>query len=107
MPEGIRVISKKCLSESFGCNEYLSEFEGGYFHEDSCLQLILPLSMATVNPEFQHLVIGHAGTDGIEFCYRAHFPDIWAFYPSESAYQKVASSIGQLIQGWVNGSISV
>ncbi|SEQ58385.1 hypothetical protein SAMN03080615_01990 [Amphritea atlantica] len=36
------------------------------------MQLVLPLSDVTINTEHQHLVIGHAGADGIEFCYCIH-----------------------------------
>lgn len=101
------MIAKKLLDENYGCAEYLSKYEGGYYDDQSFLQLVLPLADVTINNEHEHLVIGHAGTDGIEFCYRIHKPGVWAFYPKEDRFQKVAANIGQLVEGWCNGTIKV
>ncbi|MCS6205268.1 hypothetical protein ACRN94_01365 [Shewanella baltica] len=107
MPQGIRVFAKRFLDENYDCAEYLSRYEGGHYDEQSFLQLVLPLTDVTISNEHQHLVIGHAGADGIEFCYRIHKPGVWAFYPIEGRFQKVATNIGQLVEGWSNGTIKV
>lgn len=101
------MIAKKFLSENYDCNGYLSKYEDGYYHDESFLQLVLPVSEASINPDHQHLVIGHAGSDGVEFCFRFQKTGIWAFYPSEGKYQKVAANIEQLIESWCNNSIKV
>jgi hypothetical protein len=87
------VVAKKYLSENYECSEYLSKYEDGYYHNESYLQVVLPVAEASIDSTHNHLVIGHAGTDGIEFCYRIHEPGIWAFYPAESRFQKLAESI--------------
>lgn len=107
MPQGIRVFAKKFLAENYDFSEYLSRYEGGYYDNEACLQLVLPISEVTIDTKHQHLVIGHAGSDGIEFCYRIHKPGVWVFYPIESEFQIVAANIGQLIEGWCNGTIKV
>ena len=101
------MFTKKFLDENYDCAEYLSKFKSGYYDDQSFLQLVLPLSDATISTEYQHLVIGHAGTDGIKFCYRIDKPGIWAFYPAEDRFQKVAANIGQLVEGWSSGAIKV
>ncbi len=101
------MIAKKYLSENYDCSGYLSKHEDGYYHDESFLQLVLPVSEATINSDHQHLIIGHAGADGIEFCLRFQKSGVWAFYPIEVRFQKVAGNIEQLIEGWCNGSINV
>ncbi|WP_444940639.1 hypothetical protein ACJJI3_19420 [Microbulbifer sp. ZKSA004] len=101
------MFTKKFLAENYDCAEYLSKYEGGYYHDESFLQLVLPISDITINIEYQHLVIGHAGGDGIEFCFRIYEVGIWAFYPAEGRFQKVAANISQLVDGWSNGTINV
>lgn len=101
------MIAKKYLSENYDCNEYLSQYEDGYYHDESDFQLVLPVSEVSIDPNHQHLVIGHAGADGIEFCFRIHKPGVWAFYPIEAKFQKVAASVSRLIEGWCNGTIKV
>jgi hypothetical protein len=101
------VIAIKYLSENYDCNEYLSKYEDGYYDEKSYLQLILPMSQVSINSEHQHLVIGHAGADGIEFCYRIHKAGVWAYYPIETRFQEVAANIGQLIEDWHSGAMKV
>lgn len=101
------MFSKKYLDENYHCAEYLSKYESGYYDDEACLHLVLPLCEVTIDAEHQHLVIGHAGADGIEFCYRIDKPGVWAYYPIEVKFQKVAANIGQLIEGWHNGAIKI
>ena len=101
MPQGVEMIAKKYLVENYDCSEYLSEYENGY------LQLVIPVSEASIDAKHHHLVFSHTDTNGIEFCFRIHKPGIWAFYPIEASYIKVAASIDQLIDGWHNGTIKV
>ncbi len=101
------MIAKKYLIENYDCADYFSVYEDGYHDDPSCLQLVLPVSEVSIDPKHHHLVIGHAGADGIEFCFRIHKAGVWAFYPIEERFQKVATGISQLIEGWRNGTIKV
>ncbi|MFD2232133.1 hypothetical protein [Alkalimarinus sediminis] len=107
MSQGNEVFAKKYLSENYDCDEYLSKYEDGYYHKESYLQLLLPVSEVSIDSKTEHLVIGHAGADGIEFCFRIHKPGIWAYHPMEGRFQKVAVSISKLIEGWHSGAIKV
>ncbi|MDD1795776.1 hypothetical protein LRP50_21890 [Enterovibrio sp. ZSDZ42] len=101
------MIAKKYLSENYDCNGYLSKYEDGYYSRESYLQLVLPVSEASINSVHQHLIIGHAGADGVEFCFRFQKTGIWAFYPIENRFEKIANNIEQLIEGWCNNTIKV
>ena len=91
----------------FNCNEYASgEFSNGYYDKLSHLQLILPLSEASIG-EGGQLVIGYAGTDGIEFCYREHHHGVWAYYPIDKEFVLKANSLVELVKGYLNSSILV
>ena len=52
-------------------------------------------------------MIGSAGCDGIDFCFRQGLRGIWAYYPVEGDYVLVAANLKALEEGWLNGSISV
>ena len=101
------MLAKKFLDENYDCAEYLSKYEDGYYDDQAFLQLVLPLADIAINTDHQHLVIGHAGADGVEFCYRIHRLGVWAFYPAEDRFVEVAANIGQLVEGWCNGTIKV
>ena len=94
--------------EKFDCKEYLNEeYREGYYDEPSYLQLILKHDDAYLDGKAAHLVIGHAGCDGIQFCYRANEKGIWAFYPYEEDYDLKASTVKELIVGYCDASISL
>ncbi|WP_196157617.1 hypothetical protein [Reinekea sp. G2M2-21] len=101
------MLSKNFLSENYDSQEYSSEYEAGYYHDQSYLQLVLPLSEIYVDSEHKHLVIGSAGADGIEFCLRQKSTGVWAYYPNEGVFEKVAENINELVKGWASGSIKV
>ncbi|MEZ9596605.1 hypothetical protein AB4298_18420 [Shewanella sp. 10N.261.52.F9] len=94
--------------EKFQCDEYLAEeYRAGFYHEESYLQLILAVENAYVGENGSYLVIGHAGVDGIEFCYQLCHKGIWAYYPIDKEFVFMASTIKNLILGWRNGDIKV
>jgi hypothetical protein len=101
------VIAKKYLVENYDCLELISKYEEGYYDRQSFLQLVVPIAEVSIDKNHHHLVTGHAGTDGIEFCLRIHNQGVWVFYPIETRFHKVSDSISQLITGWTNGSIKV
>ena len=101
------MIAKKYLSENYDCSEYLSKYEDGFYDDESYLQLVLPVTEASIDSTHQHLVIGYAGADGIVFCFRIHKSSVWAFYPIDAKFRKVASSVSELVEGWCSGTIKV
>ena len=54
------MVAKKYLSENYDCLEYLADFGNGYYHEESYLQVVLPVEEASINPIHHHLVIALA-----------------------------------------------
>jgi len=96
------------LVKKYNCSDYISgKYSIGYYDEATFLQVILPISEAFVSNTDQHLVIGYAGADGIEFCYRDNTMGIWAYYPYENNYELISKDIFDLASGWVNGNICV
>ncbi|MEJ2763638.1 hypothetical protein VV869_06610 [Photobacterium sp. MCCC 1A19761] len=65
----------KAIFNGFDCEEYLEKYSMGFYHDASYLQLVLPIEDVKLNLDYEHLVIGFPGTDGIEFCYRKGFVD--------------------------------
>jgi hypothetical protein len=53
------------------------------------------------------LVIGRPGVDGIQFCYREGLEEIWAFYPIEADWVRIAPTLEDFESGWKNGTITV
>lgn len=89
------------------CNEYFDDFLQGWYDEQGQLQFILPAEKLTIEPERGDLVIGHAGVDGIYFCFRENMTGVYAYYGIDDVHVPVAPSIQALVSGWVNGSITV
>ena len=89
------------------CDEYLENFEHGFYDESNILQLILPADKTTVEAERGDLVIGHAGVDGIYFCFREGKTGVYAYYGIEDEHVLVAPSIRELIQKWTDGSLTL
>ena len=94
--------------EKYACDEYMGgQYRSGFYYDDSYLQLVLPLEQAYLGGNDSHLVFGHAGADGIEFCYRQEKEGIWAFYPIDQEYELKSKTLSELVLGWCNGSITV
>ena len=93
----------------FGCSEYFGSpgFRSGVFIPAAQLQVVYPESQLRLACGNSFLVIGSAGADGIEFGYRQEREGLWAFHPSESRFQFVASSVQQLVVGYRSGAITV
>lgn len=95
------------MLQSFDISEYKLKYHDGYFDQASQVEVVLPLGKAFINPEKNHLVVGFPGADGIEFCLRSGVPGVWAFYPYEEDYIKVAGGLALLVSGWQSGSVTV
>lgn len=97
---------------SFGCwtpeiEEYFERFSAGIYDEGSFLQLIFPEDGLAIKRNENDLVIGTPGCDGMDFCFRRGEPGVWAYYPYEDRYLRVASNLQELVEGWRAGSIAV
>ena len=94
--------------QRFSCDDYLiDKYRDGYFDSLSQLQVVLSHEDAHLDGAESHLVVGFAGCDGIQFCYRANQSGLWAYFPLEDIYELKANTIKKLIQGYCDGSISV
>jgi hypothetical protein len=90
------------------CNEYFSAFSEGVFDEASYMQVILPAQDVHISPdEPNDLVIGHAGVDGIYFCFRAGMAGVWAYYGIEQSHTLLAETLAEFVPRWLNGAIHV
>lgn len=85
----------------FNCDEYVNgNYSTGFYDKSQYLQVVLPFNMAEViNKLEEHLVVGHAGVDGIEFCFRLKNEGIWAYHPIQN--------VPQLVEKWCSGKIKL
>jgi hypothetical protein len=91
----------------FDCLEYFRDFQEGRYSASAHLWFILPVAEIGLHHEEDALTVGRPGVDGIEFCYRSGHSGIWAFYPIESEWRAVASTLKDLEERWTDGSLSV
>lgn len=89
------------------CDEYFEKFGAGRFDERAQLWFITPIEKSSIDRQRGAFVVGHAGVDGIEFCFRAGQRGIWAYYPQEERWTLLAQDLGDLERGWLSGAISV
>ena len=90
------------------CHEYFSTFSQGVYDEASYMQVILPAQDVYISPdEPNDLVIGHAGADGIYFCFRAGVAGVWAYHGMQKHHMLLAETLAEFVSGWLNGVIHV
>jgi hypothetical protein len=90
------------------CLEYFAHFSDGVYSEAAYLQVLLPETEVHVSPEVpDDLVIGHAGSDGIYFCFRAGMVGVWAYYGIDGEHKLLAHSLKFFVTGWLQSTISV
>jgi hypothetical protein len=87
--------------------EYLQSFVSGRYDNHSHHWFLLPQSKILIERNGFDLVIGSAGCDLIDFCFRKGMSGVWAFYPIEEEYALLASNLKELEAGWLDGSIAV
>ena len=97
-------------------NELCIKIYSDYLYEDPPLngyydktefQFILSPKDYEINQQNEWLMIGNAGSDGIEFGIKKGHKKIYAYYPIEEDYSVKANSINDLINGLCSGSITV
>ena len=89
----------------FNCEEYFRDFQAGRYDAVAQIWFILPADQLRVDDERDALIVGRPGVDGIEFCYRAGQPGVWAFYPILSEWVAVAPTLKDLEEQWNDGSL--
>jgi hypothetical protein len=89
------------------CTEYFRNYRDGRYHQESQFWFIFSLDNVSTNTETGALVIGAPGCDGIDFCFRAGFDGVWAFYPYDKEWVLLAATLADLERGWIDGSIKV
>ncbi|MDB5430968.1 MAG: hypothetical protein JWP35_2084 [Caulobacter sp.] len=90
-----------------GYREYLRDYSAGRYDAVGHLWFIRPQGSITIEGELGALVVGDAGCDGITFCLRKGLEGVWAFYPIDSCWERIATNLRELECGWLDGSISV
>ena len=86
--------------------EYFSSFRNGIYDEVNHLQLILPIEKSYRDPRIEDdLVVGHAGVDGIYFCFRRGHQGVWAYYGIEDEHVLKAPTLAELVRRWEDGRL--
>ncbi|HUF18874.1 MAG TPA: hypothetical protein VMS12_12595 [Thermoanaerobaculia bacterium] len=84
-----------------------SRWREGLYDEGAHLWLLEPAHRFEHLADEQFLRVGRPGVDGIGFGYRENQPGFWAFYPQEGTFKLLAASVGEFIEGWYAGKITV
>lgn len=103
-------MDRAALAARFGCAEYFDGFAEGRYDGATFNWDILPsheIGLLGDPLSGEALIIGRAGVDGILFCYRDGHPGIWAYYPIEGAWRRLAGSLAEFWSGWSSGRITV
>jgi hypothetical protein len=93
--------------QRFPCSEYFESYRDGRYDDEAQLWLLLPSDQIHVDAASDGLIIGRPGVDGIQFCYREGLEGIWAFYPIDADWVRIAPTLRDLESGWKNGTIFV
>ena len=88
----------------FPRSEYFESYRDGRYDDEAQLWFLLPSDQIHVDAASDGLIIGTPGVDGIQFCYRE---GLWAFYPIEVDWVRMAPTLADLESGWKNGTIFV
>ena len=68
---------------------------------------IYPKTEARLSDDGLALFVGRPGNDGIEFAYRVRASGIWAWYPQEGEWRRVANDMDELDRNWRSSSMTV
>ncbi len=86
---------------------YFRDYAAGRFDDFAQLGFIYPVAEARLAEDGSALFVGRAGADGIEFADRAGESSIWAFYPIEAEWRRVAPDIETLERDWMSRVLKV
>jgi hypothetical protein len=100
-------IEEVYLPWSPACIEYFERYALGRYDAPSYLWFLLPIEKSSLDYARGAFVIGHAGCDGIEICFRVGQLGVWAYYPSEERWELKADTLDEFERGWLDRSITV
>ena len=80
-----------------------------YFCQENIVDIILPANRIEEDGTREWLIIGWPGVDGIQFRVKSNNTDqsVFAYYPIECEYIKVANSDIDLIEKWKSGQLEL
>jgi hypothetical protein len=81
--------------------------DNGYYCNESFYQYIYKKCDRYETSCKTEYVIGAAGCDGILFGYKINDESIYAYYPIEKVWIKLADGFNEFIIGWNDGRITV
>jgi hypothetical protein len=92
----------------YHCEDYFAAgwAERGHFDQFSQTPVIVPLREAYEDVEHRFLFVGTSGCDGIHFGYRDGHSGLWA-YLIDGEFKFMADNVGELVEGWCSGKLSV
>ncbi len=78
-----------------------------YYCNETFVDIVLPEDRIVTDETGEWFIIGYAGVDGITFRAGIHENDstIYAFYPLQQEYVKVADSADDLIAKWKDNQV--
>jgi hypothetical protein len=79
----------------------------GWYCDESKYWVLRPITEWHLHHEQTWLEVGGPGSDGIAWAVRRDHSGIWAYYPIDKEFVRVAEDANELIQGWKTGLISV
>lgn len=87
--------------------EYFSDYADGRYDDFAQLAFIYPADEARLSEGGHVFYIGCPGADGIEFAYRRGHPGIWAWYPIDAEWVRVAPDLATLEADWLSRKLTV
>ena len=85
----------------------MRSFPDGRYDPQGQVWFVLPIKDVETDPSREAMIVGSAGVDGIEFCFRIASDGLWAYDPIGRAWVQVAQTLAELKRGWLDGSIAV
>jgi hypothetical protein len=108
LQRGIDLITREMAKPwEPSCEEYFTNYQKGFYDQPNSLQLILRLEDSRIDADRGDLVFGHAGVNGIYFCFRQGLEGVFAYYPITDEYVAVSPTIGNFLQRWNEGSLTL
>ncbi len=87
--------------------EYFRNYTNGRYDDHAQLSFIYPVEVARLSEDGHVFYMGCPGADGIEFAYRRDHPGIWAWYPIDADWVRVAPDIETLERDWLARELTV
>jgi hypothetical protein len=93
----------------YECDDYFASSlaETGWWDEEGKCWYIERAARIYEDEGREFLVIGRPGVDGIEWGYRREHHGVWAHYPIDDVFVRVAESAVSLRDGYSSGAIKV